>query len=161
MTTTVLPARGAPAATTGGQVLLAHVEGDAVFAQSLEFWPQAGEVRVQEAATFGPMSSTSTSRSSLAPTTSSSEANPARTGRAAAVARHGDRQADEGAAQADGAAVVDRFDHPGGGNLTDAIEFEQLLLGDGVEVRRALQKARLSETFDPFLPDGVDVDGGT
>ena len=85
--TTVLPASGASAATSGGQVLVEHVEVDAELAQARRSRRASGavEVRVQaDAATFGPdVLDLLRAPPRRASATSSSDAKPARQSRAA------------------------------------------------------------------------------
>ena len=98
------------------------------------------------------------SASSPASATSSSDAKPgAAEPRRRALRGHRDREADQRAAQADLAAGVDRVDHAVGRDLADAVELEQPLPRQRVEVRRVLQQSRLGQALDPDRPDGLDV----
>ena len=51
----------------------------------------------------------------------------------------------------------DRVDHAVGGDVGDAVELEQPLALERVEVRGALEQPGLVEALDPDRPDGVDV----
>ena len=107
------------------------------------------------------MSSTCCSASSSASATSSSAAIAgAAQPRGRRLGGHRDRQADQRAAQADGAAAVDRLEHAVGRHLADPLEPQQLLARERVEVRRALEQAGLVEALDPHGADRLDVGGG-
>ena len=77
-----------------------------------------------------------------------------------ALGGHRDREADQRLAQPDAAAALDRGDHVVGRDLADAVELEQGLPVERVEVRGPVELAGLVEALDPLLADRVDVRGG-
>ena len=73
------------------------------------------------------------------------------------VRGHGDREADQRAAQAHGPAAVDGLDHPVGRHVGDAVEGQQVVAGERVEVGRALELPRLVQPLDPLRAERLDV----
>src|SRR2546423_4883485 len=119
----------------GWEVFLADVQGYATLPQPLQFGPQPGEVLDQGGGDLRPdvLDSHEPLFAGVGDLLERAEPRAAQPC-GGALGGHRDGQPDQRPAQADLAAGVDRLDHARGGDVTDAVELQQPLLGEGIEV---------------------------